>query len=123
MTEDAEQVQRTLAVATDVVNKLMMACGEGNAQAGAYVVRQVFDAQNPDLLMLVLGRLVTRLTAAERRVAGLAADGLTNRAIARRLFLTLRTVETHLTHTYAKLGVDRRGLVDALGEDGPRDAG
>jgi DNA-binding CsgD family transcriptional regulator len=48
------------------------------------------------------------LTAAELRVARLAAEGGTNREIAQRLFLTTRTVETHLTHAYAKLGIRSR---------------
>jgi DNA-binding CsgD family transcriptional regulator len=56
------------------------------------------------------------LTAAERRVAGLAADGLRNREIAEALFVTLKTVEVHLARTYAKLGIRGRSqLRDALG--------
>lgn len=54
------------------------------------------------------------LTSSERRVADLAAEGLTNRQIAQRLFVTLRTVETHLTHVYGKLDVDRAGLAEAM---------
>ncbi len=48
------------------------------------------------------------LTAAERRVASLVADGRTNREVAAALSLGERTVETHLTHIYAKLGVRTR---------------
>jgi DNA-binding CsgD family transcriptional regulator len=56
------------------------------------------------------------LTASERRVAELAADGLTNREIAQALFVTMRTVEGHLTGAFGKLGVrSRRELPDALG--------
>jgi DNA-binding NarL/FixJ family response regulator len=51
---------------------------------------------------------VDALTAAERRVATLAADGCGNREIAQQLFVTRRTVETHLTHTFQKLGVATR---------------
>jgi DNA-binding CsgD family transcriptional regulator len=45
------------------------------------------------------------LTEREREVAMLAADGCTARAIGERLFIGRRTVETHLAHVYAKLGV------------------
>jgi DNA-binding CsgD family transcriptional regulator len=60
-----------------------------------------------------LGRIGGRkraegLTAAERRVAALVADGRTNREVAAALFLGERTVETHLSHIYAKLGVRSR---------------
>jgi DNA-binding CsgD family transcriptional regulator len=48
------------------------------------------------------------LTAAERRVAVLVAEGRTNREVAAALFLGERTVETHLSHVYAKLGVRSR---------------
>ena len=60
-----------------------------------------------------LGRIGGRtreegLTAAERRVATLVAEGRTNREVAAALVLGERTVETHLTHIYAKLGVRTR---------------
>lgn len=48
------------------------------------------------------------LTAAEQRVVGLAAGGLSNKEIARRLFVAVHTVEVHLAHAYAKLGVHSR---------------
>lgn len=48
------------------------------------------------------------LTAAERRVAVLVAEGRTNREVAAALFLTERTVASHLSRVYAKLGVRSR---------------
>ncbi|WP_055494908.1 LuxR C-terminal-related transcriptional regulator [Streptomyces sp. TP-A0356] len=55
------------------------------------------------------------LTGSERRIAQLAADGRTNTEIAALLHLARRTVETHLTSTYKKLGILRRGeLREAL---------
>ncbi|MBM7856652.1 helix-turn-helix transcriptional regulator [Lentzea nigeriaca] len=55
------------------------------------------------------------LTASERKVVELAAAGVTNRAIADRLFVTLRTVEVHLTRAYRKLGISgRTELADVL---------
>lgn len=59
------------------------------------------------------------LTASELRVAELAASGLTNRAIAQSLFVTQRTVETHLGHVYQKLGhSSRERLQHQLSRDG-----
>jgi DNA-binding CsgD family transcriptional regulator len=48
------------------------------------------------------------LTAQEQRVADLAAAGLSNAQIARQLFVSASTVETHLEHVYAKLGIHSR---------------
>jgi DNA-binding CsgD family transcriptional regulator/tetratricopeptide (TPR) repeat protein len=55
------------------------------------------------------------LTPSERRIVELAAGGLGNREIAQALFVTTKTVETHLGAAYRKLGVSgRRGLAGAL---------
>ena len=51
---------------------------------------------------------VDALTPSELRVARLAAEGRTNRQIAHGLYVTLKTVETHLAHAYAKLGISQR---------------
>jgi DNA-binding CsgD family transcriptional regulator len=48
------------------------------------------------------------LTASERRVAEMAANGLANREIAQALFVSTRTVEAHLTQAYLKLGISSR---------------
>ena len=53
------------------------------------------------------------LTPSELRVARLAADGQTNRQIAHGLYVTLKTVETHLAHAYAKLAISRRDELPA----------
>jgi DNA-binding NarL/FixJ family response regulator len=51
---------------------------------------------------------VESLTPSERRVAAMAAHGLTNPQIAQALFLSTRTVEGHLTHVFRKLDVTAR---------------
>jgi DNA-binding NarL/FixJ family response regulator len=48
------------------------------------------------------------LTANQRRVAELAAQGMTNSDIAHTLFVTVRTVEMHLSNAYTKLGITSR---------------
>jgi DNA-binding CsgD family transcriptional regulator len=64
------------------------------------------------------------LTASERRIAELAAQGLTNRQIAQNLFITARTVEGHLTNVFAKLHVRTRiELSRALGTTAGRGPG
>jgi DNA-binding CsgD family transcriptional regulator len=55
------------------------------------------------------------LTPSERRVTRLATEGLSNREIAQALFVTVRTVEGHLTQAYMKLDIASRDqLADAL---------
>ncbi|MBV9809595.1 MAG: AAA family ATPase [Solirubrobacterales bacterium] len=56
------------------------------------------------------------LTASEARVARMAAEGMSNKEIAQALFVTYKTVDTHLYRAYNKLGISsRRQLRDALG--------
>jgi DNA-binding CsgD family transcriptional regulator len=59
---------------------------------------------------------IEALTPTERRVAAMAAGGLSNREIAQALFVSLKTVETHLSRAYRKLDVrSRTELPRALG--------
>jgi DNA-binding CsgD family transcriptional regulator len=53
------------------------------------------------------------LTGSERRVAEMAAEGLTNREIAQALFVTEKTVEAHLGHTFRKLDIGSRSQLPA----------
>ncbi|MEU9481426.1 response regulator transcription factor [Streptomyces sp. NPDC048191] len=57
------------------------------------------------------------LSAREREVLALVAKGTSNREIARELFISEATVKTHLTHLYAKLGVNDRAAAVAVGYD------
>ena len=54
------------------------------------------------------------LTPAEMRTARMAAEGLTNREIAQALFVSAKTVETHLSHVYAKLSIERRSQLSPV---------
>jgi DNA-binding CsgD family transcriptional regulator len=58
------------------------------------------------------------LTASELRVASRAAEGRTNREIAQELFVTVKTVETHLGNAYRKLGIGSRAELPAALELG-----
>lgn len=72
------------------------------------------------------GRVVERMTAGLPSLSGreldvlrLVAEGLTNREIAKRLFITEGTVKTHLVHAFGKLGADSRtGAVAAARRHG-----
>ena len=60
---------------------------------------------------------IESLTPSERRVADMAATGLTTRQVADELFVTPKTVEFHLRHVYRKLEINSRDqLVELLGE-------
>ncbi len=52
---------------------------------------------------------IESLTASELRVAKLAAGGLSNVEIAQNLFVSVKTVETHLAHVYGKFGLAGSG--------------
>jgi DNA-binding NarL/FixJ family response regulator len=70
----------------------------------------------------LMGRMrgtVPQLSPREAEVLQLLADGLSNRQISARLFISEATAKSHLTNIYGKLGVDRRGAaVAAARRDG-----
>jgi DNA-binding NarL/FixJ family response regulator len=71
-----------------------------------------------------LGRIGGRareggLTPTEQRVAGLVAEGMSNKQVAEALFVSVRTVEANLTRIYAKLGVRSRTELASRHPQGP----
>jgi DNA-binding NarL/FixJ family response regulator len=62
---------------------------------------------------------VDELTASERRVARMAADGMSNKQIAQALFVTVKTVETQLHRSYQKLDVSSRAQLASALEQQP----
>jgi DNA-binding CsgD family transcriptional regulator len=95
----------------------------GAARDSLELARHVFDelgcsgwsARAAEELGRVSGRRGAdeRLTASELRVVELATQGLSNKEIASRLYVTVYTVEAHLSHAYAKLGVHSRAQLAA----------
>ena len=98
-------------------------------RVGYLLKERVFDAVNlvdalrrladgetvvdPTIVSRLVGRRrrvdpLADLTEREREVLGLVAEGLSNRAIASRLFVTERTVEAHVTQIFQKLRLDAR---------------
>jgi DNA-binding NarL/FixJ family response regulator len=64
---------------------------------------------------------VEALTPSELRIVRLAAEGRTNREIAHELYVTLKTVEGHLSRAYTKLGIEGRAeLPGVLGREKTR---
>ena len=57
------------------------------------------------------------LSAQELQVARMAAEGLSNRQIGERLYLSHRTVASHLYHVFPKLGISSRAQLTALSLD------
>jgi class 3 adenylate cyclase/DNA-binding CsgD family transcriptional regulator len=81
----------------------------------------LFDRANDELAATgahrrtIMLRGVDALTASERRVATMAAEGASNKEIAQALFVTVKTVEMHLSRAYRKLELNSRGqLAGAL---------
>ncbi len=67
---------------------------------------------------LVQAASAVPLSGREREIVTLAAEGMSSKDIAERLYLSVRTVDNHLQHAYAKLGVSSRaGLAQALGSE------
>ena len=101
---------------------------EDQPEGVGYLLKErVFDAANlvdalrrladgetvvdPTIVSRLLGRRrradpLSELTAREREVLSLVAEGLSNKAIAARLFITERTVEAHVTQIFSKLNIN-----------------
>jgi DNA-binding NarL/FixJ family response regulator len=60
------------------------------------------------------GLVLGELTARQRQIVALAASGLSNREIAERLTLSVRTVGNHLYSAYSRLGTGDRGALPWL---------
>lgn len=106
------------------LGRLLLADGERDealatlreAQGAAFACGGRLVARQADLELAAAGARNRRaalsgsasLTPSERRICEMAARGLTNREIAQELFVTLKTVESHLRNGYRKLGIGSR---------------
>lgn len=80
-------------------------------RAAVAAAAQGRTALAPQVAGRLLGQLrspESTLSPRERELLELLADGMANRAMARKLFISEATVKTHLVHIYEKLGVDNR---------------
>lgn len=89
---------------------------QGSSLTAAAVAAKLAERSGARTPALVVAARPLPLTAREREIAALAARGLSNKDIAARLTLSVRTVEGHLYRAGHKLGVsERAGLADPLG--------
>jgi DNA-binding CsgD family transcriptional regulator len=86
--------------------EIFESCGARRLGKQVSVLRRRLGSTAPRGGRLVRG--VAALSRRERQVAALVSEGLTNRQIAARLFVTDKTVEMHLSHVFEKLGVLNR---------------
>jgi DNA-binding CsgD family transcriptional regulator len=100
-----EVLRRAYALATECAGtRLANRARDELGRSGARLIREPASG-------------VEALTPSEVRVAELAAEGLTNREVAQALFVSEKTVETHLGRVYRKLGIkSRHALPGALAE-------
>ncbi|MEU9719767.1 LuxR family transcriptional regulator [Streptomyces sp. NPDC047976] len=104
--QDRAAARRYLAPAAEAFERLGAAGWTGRARAALCATGIPPRAPTPGL---------TSLTWQERRIADLAASGLTNKEIGSRMHLSPRTVGSHLYRTFPKLGITTRAaLRDAL---------
>lgn len=109
-TYDAD-VDITRAVAAGAAGYLLKAGPPEDLFRGIRAASRGETALAPQVAARLLGRLrdpVPALSPRETEIVQLLAEGLINRQIAARLFISEATVKTHLIHIYDKLGVDSR---------------
>ncbi|GAA4373375.1 helix-turn-helix transcriptional regulator [Nocardioides caricicola] len=136
---DLPALRLTAQIETDLAGQLLLTGGAGDQGEALTLLRGAEDYAGREELwplrsrirrLLDLlgaptrpapGEVLAALTVSERRIAQLAAAGMTNREIASQLVVTVKAVEWHLSHVYRKLGIrSRTALAGSLGLTGAR---
>ncbi|MFZ5626313.1 MAG: response regulator [Bacillota bacterium] len=78
------------------------------AGGGTVIAPEVMEKISHMMTRLQEQQLLQQLTRRERDILGMVAQGLTNREIGERLFISEKTVKNHLTHLFKKIGVEDR---------------
>ena len=102
--KDLTEVQTRLMVYAD---KLLAAFSDSATQS-PIIAKHPFGTNYPVDSSVLQASLIDPLTARELEVLHLITEGLSNDAIARKLFLSTGTVKVHLKHIYGKLDVNSR---------------
>ncbi|WP_181775634.1 response regulator [Amycolatopsis pittospori] len=115
-TYDAE-MDITRAVSAGAIGYLLKAGPPEDLFRGIRAAARGETAMAPQVAARLFGRMrdpAPALSARETEIVELLAEGLINRQIAARLFISEATVKTHLVHIYDKLGVDSRAAAVAV---------
>ncbi|MGF1425952.1 AAA family ATPase [Kitasatospora sp. LaBMicrA B282] len=109
--DDPETADRLLGQAADLAR-------ESRADSLLRELAPVGDPQSPALTPQGESVGIEDLSKAEQRVARLVSRGHTNSEVADKLFITVSTVEQHLTRIYRKLGIKHRSSLQSLYQGG-----
>jgi DNA-binding NarL/FixJ family response regulator len=104
------------AEAAAAARSIRLAAGDARGAGAAERLAEAMRAEVPSAVTPLLGakRSATGpLSTREHEIADLAARGLSNRAIAKRLYVSERTVENHLYRVFIKLGISARDQLPA----------
>ncbi len=107
----AQQPERAVALLETAEEVFANAGAESYRKRATAELRRLGRKRAPSATRMPGG--LGSLTAREREIATLVGKGTTNREIARACFLSEKTVETHLSHIFTKLGVSNRAAVAA----------
>ncbi|MGH2993721.1 MAG: helix-turn-helix transcriptional regulator, partial [Solirubrobacterales bacterium] len=105
------EARRHLRRAADLFRQVGAAPWEERAEAELRATGEKARRRDPSTL--------DQLTPQELQIAGLVADGMTNREIAAQLFLSPRTIDYHLRKVFSKLGIASRTELVQMGVPEP----